>query len=491
MPNPFSTNRPQTLYAALALLTVAVLFGGASRYEVGTTILPRLAALVAIVYLFWPRNRSSIRVERGALLFWAALFALPLVQLIPLPWSVWTALPGRGLAQQVYTALGDKPWLPISLSPSRTLDFLLALFVPFAAWLLGAHLDFPGRAIVLRAMLAFALISAVLGLIQLSLGADSPLYFYSVTNADSSVGFFSNANHLGLFLAGAIVIALAWLADSMTVTGRIIAPAAVACGLAICVLLFGIAGTSSRAGAIFSVVALLGGLAMLPLERIGLRRRYVLGGATVVTLALAAGLGLVLSGRVLSDRFRIEDGTQERIGLIPQFIHVAHDFFPFGSGLGTFEPVFKSYEHASALSFGYWNQAHQDYLQVAIEGGLIGLLLILAFLIWFAIRVVRIWYKGDESSRMRRQQATAALFLAMIAAHGMGDYPMRTGTIACVFGFLAAFLTAPQDGQSSRRRRSDRDLGEDGFGVYGQNQDVVPVSAIDRGLAAQGGDHYS
>jgi O-antigen ligase len=385
LPTPFSTNRPQTLYAALALLAVAVLFGGASRYEVGTTILPRLAALAAIVYLFWPRNRSSIRVERSALLFWAVLFALPIVQLIPLPWSVWTALPGRGLAKQVFDVLGDKPWLPISLSPSRTLDFLLALFVPLAAWLLGKHLDYPGRAVVLRAMLMLALVSAVLGLVQLTSGAESPLYFYTVTNDDSSVGFFSNANHLALFLAGAIVITLAWLADSMTVTGRILAPAAVAGGLAICVLLFGIAGTSSRAGAIFSVVALLGGLAMLPLERIGLKRGYVLGGSAAVTLALAAGLGLVLSGRVLSDRFRIEDGTQERIGLLPQFAHVAHDFFPFGSGLGTFEPVFKSYEQASALSFGYWNQAHQDYLQVAIEGGLIGMLLILVFLIWFAI----------------------------------------------------------------------------------------------------------
>lgn len=490
MPNPFSTNRPQTLYAGLVLLAVAVLFGGASRYEVGTTILPRLTALAAIVYLFWPRHRSPIRVERGALIFWAVLFALPLVQLVPLPWSVWTALPGRGLAQQVFTALGDKPWLPISLSPSRTLDFLLALFVPFAAWLLGSHLDYPGRAIMLRAMLAWALVSAVLGLVQLNLGAGSPLYFYAITNDDSSVGFFANANHLGLFLAGGIVIALAWLADSMTLTGRIVAPAAVACGLALCVLLFGIAGTSSRAAAIFSVVALLGGLAMLPLRRIGLQRRFVLGGAAVVTLTLAGGLGLVLSGRILSDRFRIEDGTQERIGLIPQFIHVAHDFFPFGSGLGSFEPVFKSYEQASALSFGYWNQAHQDYLQVAIEGGLIGMLLILAFLIWFAIRVVRIWYKGDDSSRLRRQQATSALFLAMIAAHGMGDYPMRTGTIACVFGFLAAFLTVPQESES-RRRRSRSDLGEDGFGVYGQNQDMVPVSAIDRGIAAQGGDHYS
>ena len=73
-----------------------------------------------------------------------------------------------------------------------------------------------------------ALASATLGLIQLTMGAGSPLYFYHVTNEDSSVGFFSNANHLALFLAGAIVIALAWLADAMTVSGRIPAPAAVA-----------------------------------------------------------------------------------------------------------------------------------------------------------------------------------------------------------------------------------------------------------------------
>jgi len=43
---------------------------------------------------------------------------LPLVQLIPLPWSVWTALPGRGLAQQVYTALGDRLIGSHGLSPS-------------------------------------------------------------------------------------------------------------------------------------------------------------------------------------------------------------------------------------------------------------------------------------------------------------------------------------------------------------------------------------
>ena len=474
MPSFFRSNRPHTLYAALIFLTVAVLFGGASRYNVGTSIVPRLAALVALTYVMWRRHGSPIRIERAAVIFWALLFAVPLIQLVPLPWSVWTALPGRGLARDVYTAIGVRPWLPISLSPSRTLDFLLALFVPLAGYVLGAHLDFAGRAVVLRAMLMLAVLSAILGLAQLTGGPTSPLYFYSITNDDSSVGFFANANHLGLFLAGAIIIALAWLGDSMATTGRIIVPAVVAAGLAIVVSLFGIAGTSSRAAAIFSVIALIGGLAMLPLERVGLKRRYVMGGSVVVMLGLFAGLGLVLSGTVLSGRFAIDEGAQERVDLLPQFARVIHDFFPIGSGLGSFEPVFKSYEQAQTLSFGYWNQAHQDYAQVAIEAGLVGIALIAVFFIWYAVRVVGIWRNGDPSSRVRRQQATAALFMALVMLHSAGDYPIRTGAIAAIFAFLAACLTAPQEGSAARERRSRARFGDKTFPGYDDRQDVVP-----------------
>lgn len=489
MRNPFSTNRPQSLYAALILLSVAMLFGGASRYEVGTTIVARMTALGVLVYIFWRRHGSSLRIGRSELIFWIALFALPLIQLIPLPWSTWTALPGRGLARDVFVALGDTPWMTISLSPSRTLDFLLALFVPFTAYLVGTHLDFPARAVLLRTMLVFALVDAVLGLVQLSTGPQGGFYLYSITNDDSSVGLFSNSNHLGLFLSGSIVIALAWLGDSMTVSGRIIAPAAIACGLAICVLLFGIAGTASRAAAVFSVIAIVGGLLMLPLERIGLSKRYVFGGSAVVALLLAAGLGLLLSGRVMSDRFQI-DNAADRLSLIPQYVQAARDFFPFGSGLGSFEPVFKSYEKASQLNFGYWNQAHEDYLQVAIEAGLAGVALIVAFLLWYVVRVIGIFRGGDESSRVRRQQVTAALFLLLVLLHSIIDYPMRTAAMACVVGFLAAFLAAPEKNEP-RRQVGRGDFGEDAFRLYERNPDVVPAGAVDRGIAAQGGDHYS
>lgn len=463
MPSFLRSNRPHTLYAALILLTLAVTFGGASRYDVGSTIVPRLAALAAIAHLFWSRRGSPVVVERGGLIFWIAVIALPLLQLIPLPWPVWTALPGRGLARDVFGAIGEQPWQPISVSPDRTIEALLAMVVPLAAWLLGSHLDFAGRTIVLRAMLLLAVVSGILGLMQLNAGPGSPLYLYSVTNDDSAVGFFANANHMGLFMAGGIVITFAWLADTMATKGRIVAPAVVAAGLVIAVLLFAIAGTSSRAAAIFSVIALLGGLAMVPFDRIGVKRRYVVGGAGAIAIVMVLGLGLLLSGTVLSGRFQYDHDLQQRADLLPRFVAVARDFFPFGSGLGSFEPLFRSYEAVDNLSFGYWNQAHHDYAQLAIEGGLYGIALVLVFAAWFALRVWNIARRGDPSSRVRRQQWTAALVMLLVLLHSAGDYPMRTGAIAAVFAFLAAFLAAPRDSAGRGRRRG---LGDEAFPGY-------------------------
>ena len=51
----------------------------------------------------------------------AALFVLPLLQLIPLPPSVWTRLPGRAPFAATYEQLGlALPYLPISLKPQAT-----------------------------------------------------------------------------------------------------------------------------------------------------------------------------------------------------------------------------------------------------------------------------------------------------------------------------------------------------------------------------------
>lgn len=454
MSSLFQTNRPHTLYASLLLLLAALAFGGASRLEVGTTIIVRLAALAVLGYMMWRRHPTAIPIERNAIAFWILLFSVPIVQLIPLPWSWWTVLPGHGLEKAIFDALGSRPAMPISLAPERTRDFALALIVPLSAYVTGTHLDYKGRTVIMRAILIVALLSAVVGLLQVSGGASSPLYFYSITNDDSSVGFFSNANHFSLFLSMAIVIALTWLGDNIAESGRVLSATSIFLGVAILALLFGIAGTGSRAGAIFSVIALIAGLLMLPLERAGVRRAQVIGWSTATLIALGLGLTLVLNGTLLSGRFRLEDGD-ERYGLLPMYGRITRDFFPFGSGLGSFEPVFKTYEQAQTLSFGYMNQAHNDFAQTAIEAGLAGILLIGVFLIWYVIKVVSIWRGAREPSYIKRQQIAAALMMALTITHSAVDYPMRTAAIATIFAFFAAFVVAPL-GSNRKHPVSDR-----------------------------------
>ena len=101
MPSILRSNRPHTLYAALALLILAVLFGGASRYDVGTTIVPRLAAFWTMVHFLWRRHGAPVRIPRHVVFFWLAAFALPIIQVIPLPWSISTKARPRAGARRV------------------------------------------------------------------------------------------------------------------------------------------------------------------------------------------------------------------------------------------------------------------------------------------------------------------------------------------------------------------------------------------------------
>ena len=54
-------------------------------------------------------------------------------------------------------------------------------------------------------------------------------------------------------------------------------------------------------------------------------------------------------------------------------------FLPFGAGFGTFDPVYRRFEPDALLSTIYLNQAHNEPMQLAMEGGIPALALLLVF----------------------------------------------------------------------------------------------------------------
>ena len=85
-----------------------------------------------------------------------------------------------------------------------------------------------------------------------------------------------------------------------------------------------------------------------------------------------------------TDRFA---GSTEdaRLYLWDDAVYAAERYFPVGSGMGTFDDVFQIDESLENMSVKRAGRAHNDYLEVAIEAGLPGIILIgawLALLVW-------------------------------------------------------------------------------------------------------------
>ena len=120
-------------------------------------------------------------VERGqwAIILLCAIIAWPLLQLIPMPPSLWSGLPGRGEIASGYEAAGmTLPWLPLSLYPSATWLGLISLLPATAVFLAMLSLERRPRRVVIVLIFVIVLGSVVVDMVQIMGGEDSPLRFY-------------------------------------------------------------------------------------------------------------------------------------------------------------------------------------------------------------------------------------------------------------------------------------------------------------------------
>jgi O-antigen ligase len=121
-------------------------------------------------------------------------------------------------------------------------------------------------------------------------------------------------------------------------------------------------------------------------------------------------------------------------------VSAAQDFFPVGSGLGTFEEVYRRYEDERFVTSTFIAHAHNDYLELVIELGAPGLALIALFLCWWLYCL----------HRLLILQASPFAWAGWIAigvflTHSGWDYPLRTAALAAVFAVCCIFTgrTAP------------------------------------------------
>lgn len=428
-----------------AFLVLALALGGGGSPSPLPEMVLEWVALLTLVGVLWLRPEAAPW-PRLAIGFAAALLVLPMLHLIPLPPGLWRSLPGREVEAAALDLIGaGNHWMPFSVSPPRTLAALLAMVVPAVAVVVAALASPRGRLLGLAALVAMALVSLGVGLVQLSDGPGSALRFYAASHAEDLTGFQANRNAAAdVLLIG--LLAVAALAAGLPAAWR--SKAAIASVLVSFLLASGVILTASRMGTVLlTCVAVTAGavLAIRYRTRLTRWRGLAWGGAVV---AVAAAFAWTTGGAPtrIAARFARE-GLETRPEIWQDTLYAIGQYWPWGSGLGTFVPVFIAAERLEAVDSSYPNRAHNDFLELSLEAGLPGvfaLFLLSGVLLW------RLWVRLREpgSREDRAQLWFAGAVLAVIALHSIVDYPLRSMALAAAVGAAAGFIlaTAKQSG---------------------------------------------
>lgn len=461
-------SRPHFQFAFLMLVALA-LGGGGSRQG----LLNLAVQLAAFAVLGVNRERAARffwEAPRGLLILIGLTLALPLVQLVPLPPAVWTRLPGRGVVSQSLSLIGEQgAWMPFSLDPNRTAIALAAVIacLPFA--ILAATMERAKARWVPGTIAAAGALSMALGAVQLAQGNRYLVVDPSGAVRSQLYATFANHNATGLFFVLCLIclpmLRFDWLAKRLKGTrqfGSSSAKAELARNMrlvrlalgtvfALCTIL-----TQSRSSIVILALVLVwtgwrNRALLLPGRRDVVRRdavrparfgrHAVLAVAAVIALCAA---GLVANTSTVRKSFSRFDSIQDARGAIwTDTTSVIHRFLPLGAGVGSFDEVFQLDESLENVATGRAGRAHNDYLEVLVESGGMGIALVLGWIGWVALQLRR----GDGLVR------GAAGVLACIALQSLVDYPLRNMAMLAIASAMIGLL-ARRDGKEQGSRLS-------------------------------------
>lgn len=394
---------------------------------------------------------SRLATEDWLLLAVGALLA---AQLVPLPPAIWTALPGRGFAARIDIASFGLSWRPLSLDPSATVGAAVAVIPALAVYLSARTGGTRRNAAILAGILWGSGLTALAAFAQLAMPDVEWLHFYPRGDYAFPVGLFTNHNHQALFLLCAIPLVAFGEALSRSEGGnarRLIrnGPAAWRLGLAVIVAIPLALATGSRTVAALLPLPLLAMAVALAAEIRPVRNAQtsapadrrrswiVLAGLIAVPVVMLILLWL-LGGELLGGALRRQAlASDQRWHFWPLVLHAARAYWPVGAGMGTFVEAFQIYEPLSFVSGSILNHAHNEYLQIALECGVPGLLLMAAVL----GRSIQASWRAWSPHRLpigRFEARMASLPLLLAGVHSLVDYPARTFAISSLLAFCWA-----------------------------------------------------
>ena len=430
---PLGSDRPLFWHlngTAVALLTLVCL----TKVEPG----PRVFDL-----------RPSMKVAVG-LIFVAILWMM--IQLLPIPSNysphlIWSE------ASQV---LGQTIPARISVDPAATAAMILRYLTYLLVFLLVVRLSATrtGRDRLLFALFLTACAQAVIAIVSLAWG-DRILLMEKWAYQGSATGTFVNRNSFATFLAFGLVIGTAlMLGKSVGISGpdlgkertrstrRSRAELLWLFGFGQIVIGVALFLSGSRMGVVAATAGVAAVFFMFLVRPSGSRVR----GLVLLTTFGAAGTAcFFVAGAELVRRFGwLDYSANVRLSLFNQVLDMisAHPFTGYGGG--AFEVAFPTFHQLSLSPEVTWDAAHNTYLELLTDLGIIGIAPMLAVAV-VAVDILR----TASTSKFAPALASSLGVVVVGAAHSAVDFPLQIQANTIVF--VAAIACGYAESMNVRR----------------------------------------
>jgi O-antigen ligase len=436
------------LVLAIAIVTTTLAYGTVHYWALGLFNLGALTILILWVVDAWSIGR--LRISRNPLqLPLLGAIILGIVQLLPLR-TVTDSTAPFGMSQA------------LSLDPHSTrlvLVQLSTLLIYFSATLV--FIDTPHRLrTVVRTIMIFGFLLAMFGLTQ---SVISPTRVYWVRELEQSTAFgpFINRHHFAGYMELTLALPLGLLFAGAVDKEKRVIYLFVAALMSIALVM-----TSSRGGVVSLVAEIfffvvVSGLWRNEGQRRSKKQSRLKRAAAKVALGFALVIGLFVGVLLLGgdwslnrlvDSVNTNDPTTGRTHFWAVTVEMikAHPFV--GTGLGAFGVIYTRFDSRNGLM--RLEQAHNDYLQILSDGGIIGALLGLLFVVLLFRRAFQRMRSRDVFRSGVALAALGGCFAVLV--HSFFDFTLHTTSNALLFLVLAALATINgrvEEPPAKRRRR--------------------------------------
>ncbi|HET7114521.1 MAG TPA: O-antigen ligase family protein [Pyrinomonadaceae bacterium] len=437
------------LVICLAIVLSALAYGTVHYWSLGLFNLGGLTILVLWVLDAW--SLGTLRVSRNLLQFpLLGALMLGLVQLLPL----------REVTNEAALAFGLSNTLSFDPNSTRlVLVQLASLLIYFSATLV--FVDTPHRLhLLVRTIMIFGFLLAIFGLTQ-SFTSPTKVYWMRELNQSTAFGPFINRHHFAGYMELTIALPLGLLfAGAVDKEKRLLF-----------IFIAGLMGvalvmTASRGGIISLVAEVMFFVVATAIWRKQTEERHrrtsrlkAVGVRVGLAMALLVSLffGVLMLGGEFSinrliDSVNTDDPTTGRAHFWSVTLQIIKAHPLLGTGLGAFGVVYTKFDSRNGLF--RLEQAHNDYLQVLSDGGIIGAALALAVV---GLLFYRGFVRAGTRDDFRRGVALASLggcFAVLV--HSFFDFTLHTTSNALLFLVLAALATLNGRVEDAPRRKRRR-----------------------------------